>query len=149
MEAPDYLQIIKEPMCLDMVEELLAQDKFESPDEFVKYMTLIFENAKVYNPPEHDFHHKAQKMLELFDEAWKRGHEGNNWGQEFGKCVSLDMLKDTDRIRPSSGKKKGGNKTPGKEGDEAAKAKSKEARRPRPPLNFIPPQRASVLEAYG
>jgi hypothetical protein len=40
-------------------------------------------------------------------------------------------------------------KKAGKEGDEAAKAKSKEARRPRPPLNFIPPQRASVLEAYG
>ena len=132
VEAPDYLQIIKEPMCLDMVEELLAQDKFESPDEFVKYMTLIFENAKVYNPPEHDFHHKAQKMLELFDEAWKRGHEGNNWGQEFGKCVSLDMLKDTDRIRPSSGKKKGGNKTPGKEGDEAERIRA-----PRTPKTIL------------
>lgn len=39
-------------------------------------------------------------------EAWAKGHEGNNWGQEFGKSVSLEMLKDTDKIRPSSSKKK-------------------------------------------
>ena len=42
------------------------------------------------------------------------------------------MLKDTDRIRPSSGKKKGGNKTPGKEGDEAERIRA-----PRTPKTIL------------
>ena len=120
VEAPDYLQVIKEPMCLDMVDDALEADRLASPDEFAHTMRLIFQNAMHYNPPEHEYFKLAGKMLSVFEDAWSKGHEGNNWGQEFGKFVG--ELKDTDKIRPSSSKKKGGSKaasTPGgKEADE-------------------------------
>lgn len=122
VEAPDYLQTIKEPMCLDMVEETLESDNYrgdEAPDDFCWHMRLIFNNAQKYNPPDHEYSKLAGKMLAVFEDAWAKGHEDNNWGQEFGKSVSLEMLKDTDKIRPTSSKKKSSSsKTAGTPGGE-------------------------------
>jgi hypothetical protein len=126
-EAPDYLRVIQEPMCLDMVEGNLEDDKYAVPDDFLRHVRLIFNNAQHYNPPEHEYYKLAGKMLAVFEDSWSKGHEGNNWGQEFGKSVSLDILKDTDKIRPSSSKKKGSSRTAtpaSKEGEEAERVRA-------------------------
>ena len=66
-EAPDYLQVIQEPMCLDMVDVALEANKYESPNEFARHMRLIFQNAKRYNPPEHEYYKLAEKVLAVFE----------------------------------------------------------------------------------
>ena len=66
-EAPDYLQVIQEPMCLDMVDVALEANKYESPNEFARHMRLIFQNAKHYNPPEHEYYKLAEKVLAVFE----------------------------------------------------------------------------------
>ena len=92
----DYHEIIERPMCLDMVEADLKADKLSSPVEFAANMRLIFNNAMVYNPPDHNYHQLAEKMLAFFEEAWVTGHEGNNWGQPFGAASgsTVSLLKD-------------------------------------------------------
>jgi len=106
VEAPLYCNAITVPMCLDMVDLYLETDQYAAAEHFAHDMRLIFKNAKHYNPPDHEYFKLADKMLCVFEDAWGKGHQGNNWGQEFGKSISLEMLKDTDKMRPSASKKK-------------------------------------------
>jgi hypothetical protein len=87
----DYCEVIAKPMCLDIVEAALNADQYQSADEFVGDMRLVFENAMQYNPSDHSYHQMAQKMLDIFNDLWASGHHGNNWGQPFG-AVSGDVV---------------------------------------------------------
>jgi hypothetical protein len=94
----DYFEIISKPMCLDKVESFLNSGQYETPQQFADDMRLIFENAMAYNPPEHMYHQHAQKMLEIFNEWWTSGHDGNNWGQPYG-AASGDVVS---HLKPSN-----------------------------------------------
>ncbi|OTB00739.1 hypothetical protein M426DRAFT_15225 [Hypoxylon sp. CI-4A] len=48
-DAPDYYAVIKTPMDLSTIEEKLHEDKYPGPYALVKDLTLMFDNARIYN----------------------------------------------------------------------------------------------------
>ncbi len=49
LEAPDYYEIIKRPMDLGTLREILLSRKCHTPAAFERNMRLIFDNAREYN----------------------------------------------------------------------------------------------------
>ncbi|KAG9238251.1 histone acetyltransferase GCN5 [Amylocarpus encephaloides] len=48
-EVPDYYNVIKSPMDLSTVEERLHQDQYQTPEDLVNDLKLIFNNCRKYN----------------------------------------------------------------------------------------------------
>lgn len=49
-DVPDYYEIIKHPMCLDMMFTTVDKKEYTSLERFMKDINLIRDNAKEYNP---------------------------------------------------------------------------------------------------
>ena len=49
-DVPDYYEIIKNPMCLDMMFTTVDKKEYTSLERFMKDIILIQDNAKEYNP---------------------------------------------------------------------------------------------------
>lgn len=49
--APDYNTYIPQPMSFFKVQEKLDRQEYKTPDEFIKDVNLIWQNAKNYNMP--------------------------------------------------------------------------------------------------
>lgn len=49
IEHPDYLQIIDTPMDLMTIKEDLLGGNYQSPQNFLKDMRLVFSNSRAYN----------------------------------------------------------------------------------------------------
>uniref|UniRef100_A0A0L8FKB1 Uncharacterized protein n=2 Tax=Octopus bimaculoides TaxID=37653 RepID=A0A0L8FKB1_OCTBM len=65
LEAPDYYDVIKEPMDLSTVEERLSSKHYKRLTDFIKDMTKIFDNCRYYNPSDSPFYQCAE-VLETF-----------------------------------------------------------------------------------
>lgn len=65
LEAPDYYDVIKEPMDLSTVEERLSKKHYTRLTDFIKDMTKIFDNCRYYNPSDSPFYQCAE-VLETF-----------------------------------------------------------------------------------
>lgn len=63
---PEYPKIVKRPMDLSKVEQRLSQMSYESPEQFIADMDLIFENAKTFNVEGSQIHDMAQNCHECF-----------------------------------------------------------------------------------
>lgn len=73
LDIPDYPSVIKHPMDLGTIKSKL--DKKEYRDiglEFAKDVRLTFENAMLYNPPGHEVHNFAKKLMALFEKEWSK-----------------------------------------------------------------------------
>lgn len=70
--APDYLQIIKEPMSLREVLKKLKNNSYSSIEQFERDMGLIWTNAKTYNGPDALFTHMAMESKVYFDSKMKQ-----------------------------------------------------------------------------
>ncbi|XP_017300232.1 nucleosome-remodeling factor subunit NURF301-like [Diaphorina citri] len=64
-EAPDYYNVVKEPMDLKTIELRIAQQRYKKLSEFIGDMTKIFDNCRYYNPRESPFFKHAHQ-LEMF-----------------------------------------------------------------------------------
>lgn len=80
--APDYLEIIKEPMDLSTVRNKIKANEYKTIDEWSDDIRLIFSNAKKYNDEstlvnliarevEQWFEKKIEKLPKTSDEEWK------------------------------------------------------------------------------
>lgn len=49
---PDYPEVIKFPMDLSTVKQNLKQDEYQSMQDFLLDLQLIWDNCKLYNPEE-------------------------------------------------------------------------------------------------
>ncbi|EAY22375.1 Bromodomain containing protein [Trichomonas vaginalis G3] len=70
--APDYLQIIKEPMSLHEVQKKLKNNSYSTIDQFVRDVNLIWSNAKEYNGADTLFSHMAMEAKIWFDGKMKQ-----------------------------------------------------------------------------
>ena len=64
--APEYYQVIPEPMCIYTVQDKLDKKLYNSPEEFIKDMNKIFENAKTFNYSSHPIYKVADALASKF-----------------------------------------------------------------------------------
>ncbi|KAF2144424.1 uncharacterized protein K452DRAFT_356624 [Aplosporella prunicola CBS 121167] len=69
---PEYFAEIKTPMAMDMLKKKLKRKKYQSIDQFMKDVELMFENAKQYNQDESQVY---QDAVYLQKEARKAAEE--------------------------------------------------------------------------
>ncbi|KJZ75645.1 hypothetical protein HIM_04802 [Hirsutella minnesotensis 3608] len=58
----DYYQIIKSPMALESIKKKCKRKKYNSVDEAVADLDLMFENAKIYNEDDSDVYQAAVEL---------------------------------------------------------------------------------------
>lgn len=61
--APDYYQVISTPMDISTLRKNLEKNKYKSRTEFLKDVTLIFENSQQYNGADSLYTKKAEELL--------------------------------------------------------------------------------------
>lgn len=65
--APDYFKIIVSPMSLYDVQQKIDKNQYETPEEFIKDMRLIWHDAKQYNAPSHLIYKAADVLSHKFE----------------------------------------------------------------------------------
>ena len=64
----DYLEIVKHPMCLGLVEERLNTCMYENIEEVERDIRLVFDNAILFNGEDSDIGKWAKTLLDTFNE---------------------------------------------------------------------------------
>jgi len=72
LNIPDYFDVIKEPMDLGTVSAKLSKNSYAEPEEFVREVRLVFENAMRYNRPGTDVYSMAEEVLTEFERKVKQ-----------------------------------------------------------------------------
>jgi nucleosome-remodeling factor subunit BPTF len=65
-DVPDYYQVIKDPMDLQMVETKIIERRYQRLVEFIGDITKIFENCRYYNPKGSNFYRCATSLESFF-----------------------------------------------------------------------------------
>lgn len=69
---PNYHQIIKEPMDLGTIQSKMDSNEIESPEEFGRFVRLVFDNAMTFNvDATHVVHQSARQLLILFNQKFR------------------------------------------------------------------------------
>lgn len=69
---PTYHKVIKEPMDLRTIQRKMDSDEITKPEEFIRMMRLVFENAMTFNiDPGHSVHQAARSLLVKFNDKIK------------------------------------------------------------------------------
>ncbi|CAO3618107.1 unnamed protein product [Cunninghamella echinulata] len=76
--APDYHDIIKQPMCFTDIIEKFHSHEYTTIDEVEADLQLIWSNSKTYNRSETAYYKLAQRMEEESKELMKRAREEYN-----------------------------------------------------------------------
>lgn len=73
---PDYFDIVKNPMDLGSIKKRLEKvggvDPYRDPYQVAADVSLVFENAILYNPKEHDIHRVAVQMKKTSENSFKQ-----------------------------------------------------------------------------
>lgn len=72
---PEYYNEIKNPMAVDIIKKRIKRKKYQSVEQFMKDVDLMFENAKLYNEDDSEIHNIA---VELHNEARRVADEEIN-----------------------------------------------------------------------
>lgn len=67
-EAVDYLQVVTNPMCFDMIRIKIKQRKYRDFEWFAQDVALLVANAKLYFPPHAAMHKDAEVLEQKFNE---------------------------------------------------------------------------------
>lgn len=65
--APGYYEFIAQPMSIYNVQQKIDNDQYQTPDEFINDMRLIWLNAKLYNAPSHLVYKAADSLSLKFE----------------------------------------------------------------------------------
>lgn len=68
---PDYLDVVKNPMHLELVKKKLENAIYSDMETFERDVKLVFENAILYNGEDSEVGELAQTMLGKFDKLYK------------------------------------------------------------------------------
>jgi hypothetical protein len=78
---PDYFDVVKNPMYLELVKKKLENAIYSDMEGFERDVKLVFENAILYNGEDSEVGGLAQTMLMKFDKLYKDVVQG--------KCISI------------------------------------------------------------
>lgn len=73
---PDYFDVVKNPMHLELVKKKLENAIYADMETFERDVKLVFENAILYNGEESEVGQLAQSMLVKFEQLYKEVVEG-------------------------------------------------------------------------
>jgi hypothetical protein len=73
---PDYFEVVKTPMCLELVKKKLDNAIYSEMGAFARDLKLVFENAILYNGETSEVGALAQSMLEKFDKLYNTMVQG-------------------------------------------------------------------------
>nr|VWP00090.1 Guanine nucleotide-binding protein subunit beta-like protein (Cytoplasmic antigenic protein 1) [Ganoderma boninense] len=62
MEVPDYYDVIKDPMCWDMIDQKLDRHEYLDLAEFKRDINLVLDNATTYNEPSTPYYKTAVRI---------------------------------------------------------------------------------------
>ncbi|KAK4328159.1 hypothetical protein Pmani_001432 [Petrolisthes manimaculis] len=65
-EVPDYYKVVKEPMDLKTVESRVEEKSYERLAQFIGDVMLVFDNCRLYNPPNSSFCSCAATLESFF-----------------------------------------------------------------------------------
>jgi E1A/CREB-binding protein len=86
LQLPDYFEVVKVPMDLGSVRKKLESGSaYREVKEFTDDVSLVFDNAILYNGPHSDVTEVAKKMKKMFELEWKRVHADMAREEEFQK----------------------------------------------------------------
>eukprot|EP01113_Clastostelium_recurvatum_P035277 TRINITY_DN48_c0_g1_i1.p1 TRINITY_DN48_c0_g1~~TRINITY_DN48_c0_g1_i1.p1 ORF type:complete len:987 (-),score=291.78 TRINITY_DN48_c0_g1_i1:62-3022(-) len=69
---PDYFTFVKEPMDLGTVKERIQDSYYNTLDEIVNDVNLVWYNARLYNDPTSDIVYMAGSLSKIFDDKVAR-----------------------------------------------------------------------------
>ena len=64
--SPDYYDVIKQPMCLQMIKEKVDASAYKDWRAFEKDVLLIFANARQYNRPASQVYADAEALEKAY-----------------------------------------------------------------------------------
>ena len=64
---PDYFKIIKQPMDLSLIKKKLDQRSYDSIEDFISDVRLMFNNCYTFNPAGSDIVNMAKQLEAIFD----------------------------------------------------------------------------------
>ena len=98
--APNYFEIVKEPMDFNKITDKLASRVYEKVSEFKADMELVFSNCRLYNKKEDNVVRKAGDELEVFfRQSWEKHDVESKLHTEKKVLTKEDeMMKECDRI---------------------------------------------------
>jgi hypothetical protein len=121
--APDYFDIIKEPMALAEVKRKLVGNEYDTVQSWERDVNLIWTNAKAYNGDDTLFTHMAMEAQLWFTQKMKRfpSTQEEDWTGKIQRTAKklLDVLSHPPAELDPSGKLS----TAGDSGDEETHAK--------------------------
>ncbi|XP_045626029.2 nucleosome-remodeling factor subunit NURF301 isoform X1 [Procambarus clarkii] len=65
-EVPDYYKVVKEPMDLKTVESRVEEKSYQQLAQFIGDVMLVFDNCRLYNPPNSSFCSCAATLESFF-----------------------------------------------------------------------------------
>ncbi|KAG2433227.1 hypothetical protein HXX76_008297 [Chlamydomonas incerta] len=68
--APDYYNIVKQPMWINAVKEKLARNEYAAPQDFADDVRLIWSNCQLYNPAGNPVRVASERAEKRFDNEW-------------------------------------------------------------------------------
>lgn len=91
---PEYYQEIKNPIAMDTIKKKAKRKKYQSVDQVVKDLDLLFDNAKSYNLPTSDIYKAADQLLkEAHDIAeQEKNKPDSDFVDEDGKLPVKEIL---------------------------------------------------------
>uniref|UniRef100_A0A7S2WZM5 Bromo domain-containing protein n=1 Tax=Chloropicon primus TaxID=1764295 RepID=A0A7S2WZM5_9CHLO len=99
-KAPDYFEVVKEPMDFNTVTDKLARRVYENVSEFKSDMELVFKNCRLYNKVEDNAVRKLGDDLEVFFKSSWDKHDIESKLLVENKVLTKEdeMMKECDRI---------------------------------------------------
>ncbi|CAA7265249.1 unnamed protein product [Cyclocybe aegerita] len=79
-DVPDYFDVIKKPMCWDIIDAMLEQNRYWDLQNFLDDVNLVLDNALLYNKSGSPFYrlatriHKDSRPLLASLEKWRVAH---------------------------------------------------------------------------
>jgi hypothetical protein len=79
LNLPDYPDVVKHPMHLELVQNRLENAIYPNMESFAKDTRLVFENAILYNGEGSEVGELAQTMLDKFEKSYSDLVQGKNF----------------------------------------------------------------------
>jgi hypothetical protein len=75
---PDYFDVVKTPMCLELVKKKLENAIYNDTESFARDTSLVFENAILYNGESSEVGELAKSMLDKFHLSYRALIQGKD-----------------------------------------------------------------------
>jgi bromodomain-containing factor 1 len=70
-QVEGYSRVVRKPIDLLIIKNRIAESEYETPQQIDSDMKLMFKNAILFNPPDHEVHVHAKNMMAVWNERFK------------------------------------------------------------------------------